>query len=67
MGVGEQGESLGLTVGDVTGEVSGAIAMLFNTASIKRLDGDGWAVYKVGSNVIRADLNISKLESRADG
>lgn len=34
---------------------------LIKDGTVKRIDGDGWTVYAVGSNIIRVDLKTEQV------
>jgi hypothetical protein len=57
MAVDEEGVDVGRTWGDLTSDVSAAIIQLANS-NIRKVEGDGFTVYKVGSNLIRADVKV---------
>ncbi len=56
---GESGEDLGRTWGDVGLEVAQAIAHLGNSATVRKVEGEDWSAYKVGTNVIRIDVKVN--------
>ena len=53
----ENGVDVGRTWRDVLQEANDALVTLLNS-SAKRIDGEGWTAYKVGTNIIRVDFKV---------
>lgn len=58
MAIGEHGEDIGRTWGDLLGEVQQAVLYLVEGGGADRMDGKDWKVYRVGQTLLRIDIEI---------